>query len=405
MVFSLLLAAALAVAPPVAQTSPAAAELTHAEAQQAAEQGRYAEALVAFQRLAAKNPADHEARLWIARLHERMGHPSLAEPVYRSVHLEDPRRVEAMTGVARTLIARDEPQLAIDMLEPALAIEPDNDQIHALLGDAHRQAGRNAIAIMEFERATSLQRQHRPNLESTRIAHFHRLDLRGLGEQFDDGTPNGRSGDLALQIRLGDKVRALGRGQIQRRFGTSEHRGGAGLHWQWKPTTALRGQALFGPDNVIMPTGDIVGEVEHTYDGVTWAGMVRYLDFSTTSAVILSPGVSWMPTPRTAMMLRYALAFTDAGADAGATVGQTVHVRPAYRLVSRLWIEGGYAFGVEDFENYTIDRTGDFRAHTWSGGLRLNLPSLTTVAAGYEQQWRRDSVTVQRAVLSISQSF
>jgi hypothetical protein len=150
-----------------------------------------------------------------------------------------------------------------------------------------------------------------------------------------------------------------------------------------------------------MPAADVAGEVEHTYQGVTWAGMVRYLDFSTTSTVIVSPGVKWAPTARTSM----ALDFADAGTDAAATVGQSVHVRPGYRLASRLWLEGGYAFGVEDFENYTIDRTGDFRAHTWSGGLRVKLPSLTTVAVGYEHQLRQDSVTVKRAVLSLSQSF
>jgi YaiO family outer membrane protein len=404
MVFSLLLAAALAAAPPAAQAPPVA-DLTHAQAAQVAEQGRDAEALVAFQRLAARNPGDHEARLWIARLHARMGNQTLAEPVYRSVMLEDPRRVEAMTGVARALIARDEPQDAIDVLQTAVTVEPDNDQVHALLGEAHRQAGRNAVAITQFERATSLAGQHRLALEQTRVAHFHRVELRGLGEQFSDLTPDGRSGDLMLHIRIADRLRAVGRAQVQRRFGVSEDRVGGGFQWQWKPTTAFRGQVLVGQDNRTLPSADVIGEVEHTYHGVTWTGMARYVDFSATHAVILSPGVEWMPGARTAMGLRYALSFTDASPGSGATAGQTVQVRPAYRLASRLWLQGGYAFGVEDFENYTVDRTGDFRAHTWAGGVRLSLPTLTSLTAGYEHQLRQHSVRVKRVVVSVSQSF
>jgi len=89
MVFSLLLVVSLTLQPatqePAASTSaglPAAVE--------AANEGRDAEALAVFEQLAALNPSDLEARLWIARLHARMGHQDLAEPVYWSVFLEDP---------------------------------------------------------------------------------------------------------------------------------------------------------------------------------------------------------------------------------------------------------------------------------------------------------------------------
>ena len=78
---------------------PAAIQLT--------QQGQDAEALAALQRIAAANPTDHQARLWIARVHERMGHPDLAEAVYRSVVLEDPQNVEALVGVGVSLLAQD----------------------------------------------------------------------------------------------------------------------------------------------------------------------------------------------------------------------------------------------------------------------------------------------------------
>ena len=106
MVFSLLLAASLAL-PPSTQEPPTPSSPGFQEAVQAATEGLDAEALAAFERLVSVNPDDHEARMWIARLHARMGHQDLAEPVYRSVLLEDPDNIHAMLGVAAALLARE----------------------------------------------------------------------------------------------------------------------------------------------------------------------------------------------------------------------------------------------------------------------------------------------------------
>ena len=124
MLFSLLLVTLLAEAPQTPRGSPAP---TFAEAAQLAEEGRDAAALIAFQRLAAINPNDHQARVWIARLHERMGRPGVAEAVYRSVMLEDPANVDAVIGVGRTLLARHAADEAIEVLERAEALEPKSD--------------------------------------------------------------------------------------------------------------------------------------------------------------------------------------------------------------------------------------------------------------------------------------
>ena len=146
MFFPLLLAAVLVLNPSAGEAQTPSAP-THAEAVQAANDGRDAEALVAFQRLASVNPADHAARLWIARLHARMGHWALAEPVYRSVLLEDPGNVDAMIGVAAALLARDEPALALEILEPAR---------QGGLGDVHRP-GRFAEAAVVRDRDEGLE--------------------------------------------------------------------------------------------------------------------------------------------------------------------------------------------------------------------------------------------------------
>lgn len=407
MFFPILLAAVLALTSS-AEAAQAVAVVTQTQAVQAANEGRSAEALVAFQRLAAANPGDHAARLWIARLHARNGDQKLAEPVYRSVLLEDPTNVEAMTGVAAALIARHEPESALELLEAASKREPENDEILGLIARAHAHEGRASEAITYFQRAaaTSPTPQRRQALENARLAHLSRIEIRDTNERFNNVTPDARIGDIALNIRLSDAVRIIGRGQVQRRFALDERRGGGGLEWRVHPQTLLRGQALVGPDNVVTPESDFLAEVEHTYAGATWFGTIRHFRFNGTTTTFISPAVDWMATDRLSFGLRYALSFTEIGTLVSWEAGQSVHVRPVYRISPRVWLQAAYAVGVENFDDFAIDRVGDFRAQTLAGGIRINLPILTAISANYERQfWRRDDVDLHRVTLSLSQRF
>lgn len=408
MVFSLLLAVSLAL-PPSTQESPAPASPGFPEAVQTANDGHDDEALAAFERLASVNPNDHEARLWIARLHARMGHQDLAEPVYRSVLLEDPGNIDAMLGVAAALLARDKPADAIEVLDVAEGLAPDNDDVLGALGRAHWLAGHAALAITYLERTVSIAptRQHRLSLETARRLHQHRVETRWSNEQFSGATADSRSGDLTVNLRLTDRWRVLARGQTQRKFLVSEERGGAGVEWRWKLATTLRAQALVGPDNTVMPEGDYLGEVEHTYRAATWTASVRYFDFRGASTTVFSPAVAWMPEGPLSLVLRYAISWTDRPTPTATSVqvGHSAHLRGAYRLYSWLSIQAGYAAGVEDFENFSIDRIGDFRANTASGGLRLYLPNMTAVVAQYEHQWQRRNRDMGRVTLSLLQNF
>lgn len=406
MLFSLLLATVLSLEPP-GQEPPAPAGPAFAEAVQAAHEGREADALRAFQRLAAANPDDREARMWIARLHVRMGHQDQAEAVYRSVLLEDPGNIDARVGVATALLARDETTEAIEILDVAEELAPVNDDVLAALGRAHRQAGRTAQAISYFERAVSIAptEQHRLALEGARLSYLHRVEARGSSEQFSRGSPDSRSADLTVNIRLTDTWRVHGRGQSQRKFAASEHRGGGGVEWRWRPATTLRGHALVGADNRVMPEGDYLGEAQHTYRDATWTASVRHFDFTGARTTVFSPAVIWMPEGRLSLGLRYALSRTEANTLTSAEAGHSAHVRAAYQFYPRVSVHGAYAAGVEDFENFSIDRIGDFRANTLSGGLRIDLRTLTTAIAQYERQWRRGNVEMGRVTVSLHQRF
>lgn len=208
-----------------------------------------------------------------------------------------------------------------------------------------------------------------------------------------------------MNLRISDRWRVLARGQVQRKFDTSDERGGVGVEWRWKPRTTLRVQALVGPHNRVMPEGDYLGEVRHTYRAATWTASVRYFDFKGATTTVFSPAVAWMPEGPFSVALRYAVSLTDTPTSTSLKAGHTAHLRGAYRLFSRLSIQAGYAAGVEDFENFSIDRIGDFRANTALGGLRLYLPTMTAVVAQYQHQWQRRNRDMGRVTLSLLQNF
>lgn len=332
---------------------------------------------------------------------------TLAEAVYRSVLLEDGNSVEAMLGVGRALLERDEPADAIEMFERAEKLAPQSDDVLEWLGRAYRQAGRPDRAIVYFEQAVALAptEQHRLSLEDARRTYFHRVETRGFSEQFSSNTPDTRSGEVAVHYRLSDTLRVAGRGQVQRKFGIREERGGGGVEWRWKPAITLRGHALVGHNTTVMPEGDYFGELDYTHRRASWTAGVRYFDFTGARVHVFSPAVSWLASERLSMGVRYALSLTKSNTLLSRTGGHSVHVRGAYRLYPRLWVTGGYAGGVDDFENFSIDRIGDFRANTESVGVRYELPSLTSLVGSYEHQRRERGLSMNRVTISLAQSF
>ena len=406
MVFSLLLAVSLALSPS-AQELPSGTTPGLPEAVEAANDGRDAEALAAFERVVSADPDNREARMWIALLHARMGDHDLAEPVYRSVLLEDPDNIDAMLGVADSLLRRDEPALAIEVLDVAEALEANNGEVIGALGRAHLAADHPDRALTYLRRAVAIAptSRHLLSLEAAQLLYLHSVEARGAYEHFSDRTPESRLGDLSLNIRLTNRWRVLAQGQMQRKFGTTEERGGAGVEWRWTSATTLRTVALVGPDNRVTPEQDYLGEVRHTYRSTTWTATVRHFDFGNAETTVFSPAVAWAPEHPVSLAFGYALSRTNTRTTPSVSAHST-YVRGAVRVYPTLSIQAGYANGVEDFDRFSIDRIGNFRAHTFSGGVRVYLPTRTAVVGQYEYQRRRggDSA-LGRATLSLMQSF
>jgi YaiO family outer membrane protein len=403
---SVLLVMSLLTAPPATVQSRAVP--THAEGEALARDQQFEAALDTFRRIAAANPRDHQARLWIARIHGWMGHPRQAEPVYRSVLLEDPSNLDAMFGLGMTLIELGETDEAVKVLERAESAQPQNADVLAGLSQGHSLAGRSTRAVLYAERALSIEptERHRVTLEQARVRHGHRVEITSFGEDYNTSTDETGSVDLRLNFRAQDDLRVIARGQHQQKFGFSEQRGGAGLEWRWGPRTSLLTHVLFGPrDNQVLPRVDVNGEIVHAEGAAVWVAGYRYFDFPSAQVSVISPGVTWFPHARISLAARYYAAITDFAAPGNGETGHSLALRAAHQVVPRLWINGGYTRGTENFENLSPDRVGAFRANTATGGLRIDLRSLTSILGQYEYQWRPLDVRMQRFSLSLHQRF
>jgi YaiO family outer membrane protein len=404
MLFTLLLVAALADAPPA---SAAPATSTFAEAAELETAGRYDEALTAFQEVVAANPNDLQARLAIARLHMRMNHPDRAEAVYQGVRLDDTTNLEAVLGVADARIAQWRSEDALEALERAEELAPDDPRVLEALGRTHQQAGRSTLAVAYMQRAVSLSsaRAYRMSLERARVAHQNRLEIRSFAEEFSGTTPKSGNGDVSLHIRLTDAVRVHGRGQVQRKFDVDDARGGAGVEWRWTPATTFVAQALVGPGNRVLPTSDVLGGVNYTTGPMSAMGSVRFFDFEGARVTTLSPALTFWPTERLSVGMRYALSVTDTSMLPTTSMGHSTQVNGSYQVFPRVWLDLGFARGVEDFDYFSIDRIGAFQANTGSAGVRVDLPWLTSLVGTYERQQRNDDTTMQRIRFGITQRF
>jgi len=398
--FLLLLAQEVAPAPNAAASSDLSAAI------ELAQSGQNAEALVAMQKIAAANPEDLLTRLWIANVHMRMRHPELAEPVYRSIAIEDPNNVDAWVGLGTALLHQDRIVEGLDALKRAEEIAPENPNVVGALAAAYQLAGDDRQSISYRQRLVTMSptRTNVMLLEDARRAHGHRFETQAYDEDFSGPTQSTRASDIAINYRLSEVVRVIGRAQLQTKFGRREDREGGGIEWRWTPWGTFTGQVLVGDGNRVLPQRDYLGRIDYGYRSATWTGQLRYFDFFGANVLMVSPGVTLAPAPRWTVGLRYALTSTDFATVTGIK-SHTFDLRVARELTRRIWARGGYVRGIDDFENFSVDRAGEFRANTAVGTLQILLPSLTSIVGSYDYQWRADDVRMGRASIALVQAF
>lgn len=140
----------------LAAADPQGGQAPSPQPEDLAQAGNYKAALDGFRRRVAADPDDLDARVWIAWLHERMGRPDLAEPVYRSVVLEAPGHVDAALRFANLLTKQRHDDEAVRVLERAKGAEPGNLDLLAALGSAHLRVSNAKLALAYLELAAAL---------------------------------------------------------------------------------------------------------------------------------------------------------------------------------------------------------------------------------------------------------
>src|SRR5262245_46515781 len=144
---------ALTTAPPLVVQPPAPQPAADArtQAEQLARSGSYRAALERFQALAAANPNDVEARVWIARLHALLGHDERAVAVYESIIATHPLHFDALVGLGDAFIRMGSLREASDVLARAETQGADVPSLLAAQGRLHHALGHLKRALGYYQ--------------------------------------------------------------------------------------------------------------------------------------------------------------------------------------------------------------------------------------------------------------
>jgi len=391
----------------VLAAGPQPSSTDRGRAEQLARSGKTVEAMEIFVRLVQRDPADVEARLWVARLETRLGRLADAEAGFRSVLREHPADVDARIGLATVLTRRGKPEEALAILTDVERNTGENSDLFGGLGRAYRRAGDDRRALDYFRRAHRLAPRD-PDLtagfEAVARVYGHSLAFEGFTQ---GGAPGAgvQSGSIGTRVRVVPRLHIDVSGRMQQGAGYSDATAGAGVLWRAARATTAEFHALGGPDNIALATSDVSGGLTH-YAGVfEIGGAVRRFAFPGARVLAAYPTFAWDPGGRWRLDSRYTYtqsSFDQTGQSRG---DHSAMLRETWRGWRRVAINAVYAYGVESFEQLTADRLGSLGMNTLAAGLRIDTPSLTTIATTWEHEWRSNRTTVDRLNLSIVQTI
>ena len=107
----------------------------------AAEAGRHADAIAAYEHALAQAPGDARVLFALGNTAAELGHLEAAERFFRQVLAQTPDRVEALVNLANLLRKRGRTADVIALLRPALGRNPQAGELWLTLGSAMREAG------------------------------------------------------------------------------------------------------------------------------------------------------------------------------------------------------------------------------------------------------------------------
>ena len=374
-------------------------------AEDLARAGRSVEAIELFEQIVASNPADVEARLWVARLQLRLGRTAEAEAGFRAVLREHPADVDAGVGLALVLTRTGgwaDALILLQQIEPAAG---ENADLFAALARAYRRAGDDRRALEYFERAKALAPAD-PDVvlgfEGVARTYGHWIAVEGFG-QTGTGADVG-SGTVTFDVRLAPRLHLEASARTQQGPDYSDVTVGGGMFWRATRTTTFALHVIGGPDNVALPTLDVSADVLH-YAGVVELGAsVRHLTFAGSDLTAVSPVFAW-DRDRWRVDTRYTYSRSAFDATGESRGDHSLMLRGTWQQWRRVALQGAYAYGIESFEDLTADRIGAFGTTTLASGIRIDLKSVTRIGTTWEHQWRSNHTAINRFTVSLIQAI
>jgi tetratricopeptide (TPR) repeat protein len=377
-------------------------------AEELARAGRTEEAMALFSQIVEVDPADVEARLWVARLALRLGRTAEAEAGFRAVLQQYPQDVDARVGLATVLTRAGSWQDALAILRETEQQAGRNPELLHALAVAYRRSGDDQQALEYFRRARVLAPDDvdiASGYEAVARMYGHAIALEALDQSGAPGAELG-SGALALGVRLTPRLHMVVAGRVQHGSGYSDGLGGGGMLWRGPKATTVGFQALTGPGNTTLAIADISFDVLHYAGSFELGGGVRRLSFASADVLALSPVFAWHPDGRLRFDARYTYTrSTFAETPDSSTGDHSLLLRQTWQTWRRVAIQASYAYGIESFEELTADRLNSLGTTTLATGLRFDVRWLTRITTTWEHQWRSNDTMVDRVSLSVVQSI
>jgi hypothetical protein len=380
---------ALGVAAPQAQD-------IRAEAERLAASGAYEQALERFQSIVDANPDDLAARMWIGRIHLRMGQPRRAAAVFESIVATDSQNIEALSSLGVALVEAGEWSRAADILDRAEGLAPDRIEVLTAQGRLHAANARPTLALAYYGRALASEPGNvgiQRLADRLRAARAHRVTAGYNVQRFDPSIGDFNSGFVSFNGRVNDAVRVFALGEVLSR-GEEEARGGGGLEWRPDRRVQLRGGAFFGGDTWL-PGRDVFGEATFFGRRTRLTTTVRYFDFDGADLWIAGPGLAFDVDPRLTLAAEYLRGRT--GFDASDSITSDnfmlgVHGRPA----ERVGVFAEYRHGIDRLDWLTADRLTAEGADTFGFGGSIDFTPFVSLEAEYDHQDRSGTGSVHR---------
>jgi hypothetical protein len=362
-----------------------------AEAERMAKSGNYAAALKQFQAIAAANPDDIEARLWIARLHAQLGHPEHAVDVYKSILAVQPQRLEAS-----------------DALNRAEALAADRPMVLAAQGQLHEAGNRTTLALAYYERALALDpgnAEIRGMADALRAERGHRVELDYDFQHVNTDVDDSHIGTFELNARASDQLRVFGRGQVESLFGVTDQRAGGGLEWSMTRQATLSFGAMFGFDDpVYLPESDVFVEVAAHQRRARWGFLVQRAVFEDSDLWLIGPELTVRLTDGVDASIDYFHGQTTLEGVPNDIGTETVAIRISGPVSKRVRLGAGFTHGIDRLDWLTSDRI-TFESDTFALRATCSFSPFVSLELGYDFQSRPDDVKVQRARAGLTYRF